>query len=229
MFAKFHQPKPYRRHRVMLLSSAAVVTEPAEPQGDGEGGVEHFIDRLADKYSDLTPKRPCHVGTSKSGLRQLVASRDVGAGEVIACYPVLDSDHPSEYSIAIIDPRSDRGYRIGFPSTELLQRMMEDPPLCPVPPIAMFANEPGPDERENVRMEFPRVDNPSGYFDGQPVYVATLKSIRQIKSGSPIVWCYGDEFERGYKTSCTEPDEQSETSCTDSSEYETSCTDSDDE
>jgi len=78
------------------------------------------------------------------------------------------------------------------------------PPKNGITYWAYFSNEPSEDQEENVYLD---INIKCNYKDRDRVKVGDtmiykLVALKDIKPNEEIMWCYGDFYNRNYKTSC---------------------------
>ena len=175
------------------------------------------IDKLGTQVANENASR--FARTSKAVVRpfsfegsqewQLVASADIPVFTRVASYPVevLSTDDgrvdgSSNYALAIyqddqfgLSTTEFRGVR-GIPTPRSMTRTYVDG----LPAAGMYANEPtgGP----NCVFEFPHT---RGQPEAGDIASGFLMTTRPVRKGEALTWCYGDLFQRNYKTGCADP------------------------
>ena len=136
-------------------------------------------------------------------MNQLVAKTDLPSGIDVASYPVeirLRSDVSDfTYAVSIYTPDTIKLHEIiGVPSTRSFKEG-----IINIPPLGMFANEPGVGQNSNAVLGFPRIDRPQKVENlvGKVVH-AYVRTTRPVREGDPIMVCYGGGYNRDYNTSC---------------------------
>lgn len=73
-----------------------------------------------------------------------------------------------------------------------------------IPYWAYFSNEPSGKQKENAEIDIALKENYRNRKRLKPGDFITykLKATRNIKAGEEVVWCYGEAYDRNYKTSC---------------------------
>jgi len=77
-------------------------------------------------------------------------------------------------------------------------------PKNKIPYWAYFSNEPSGKQKENSEIDIAIKDNYRNRKRLKPGDYITykLKATRNIKPGEEVVWCYGEGYDRNYKTTC---------------------------
>ena len=73
-----------------------------------------------------------------------------------------------------------------------------------IPYWAYFSNEPSGKQKENAEIDIALKENYRNRKRLKPgdFFTYKLKATRNIKAGEEVVWCYGEAYDRNYKTSC---------------------------
>ena len=147
-------------------------------------------------------------------MRSLVATVDVPPDARVAAYPVEvvsdDDSHDDTYALGIFrqlgaesssSPRPAARIELddvsGVPTRKSLARAYVDG----LPTLGMFANEPDARHAPNCELIFPTTT--AARVELGEVYCGYLKTIRRVRKGEPITWCYGSSYlARDYATSC---------------------------
>ena len=160
--------------------------------------------------------RPAAIETTRylgRSMRQLVATTDLSTGRRVAVYPVEvvsdDDEFDDTYAVQLyaeVPLSGGRTYRrplesvSGIPTEKSLAQMYVDG----LPTVAMFANEPGPEQTPNCRFRFPTLPRGAAAASVGDVHCGYLETITRVRSGTPLTWCYGPTYvDRGYPTSCS--------------------------
>ena len=134
----------------------------------------------------------------------LFAKKHIAPHTIIAYYvtQIYSASRRKRYAVE---------YSIGIPKhPNLVGDLCEDSLASPVrlngrwvPLWAYFSNEPSPDEASNSHL-YPAM---KGSFAHAKVAIGELYRFKLVASkaiqpGEEIVWCYGDDYERSYASSC---------------------------
>ena len=157
---------------------------------------------IAKAHANTTPVAVERVKLGSRWMHQLVATKDIPRSTVVAVYPVEifhdddDDINRWDYSISIFNLSGNELDFTGIPTKASLAAYTKKSPA----PVGMFLNEPTHDQTPNAKMKFPHISakkDPRGTFA-----LATIVTTRRVNKGDVITWCYGDRYERNYKTPC---------------------------
>jgi hypothetical protein len=165
---------------------------------------KYVLSKTADKEKLSVTLKKTNKGYS------LFASKNIRKGKIIAYYKfkVYRSDrshtpvNKGMYAI-ILYTKSGRFSNtfIGDISEECLE-----PPKRNIPFWAYFSNEPSFNQESNCFLD-PNIKG--NYKDRKKIkegdyMIYRLIASSDIKQGEEICWCYGDQYERNYKTPCSQ-------------------------
>ena len=155
------------------------------------------------------------IGGSKVSLRVvdgpkgagLFANRRIGAGTIVAYYPIEVINDPGFDSR---DPLRDYFVEVKHSNGHVAENFVGRPDLRAVhaaptrglSSIGLFANEPSGSEQINAELESVQVAGP--LFNGRKLkQCVRVRAIKPIKLNEEILLCYGSEYTRvGYESSC---------------------------
>mgnify|MGYP001280390078 CR=1 FL=1 len=177
---------------------------------------EKYLNEYSNKFRSHSSTIRIEIITLENGvkIRGLIANRNIPKGVIIAFYPVqitnkmvdgvIDTSNNDTYTITIYRLLRNNNTKqtdfYGIPTKQTLKHI--DDSLFGVPPIAMFANEPAKNEKENSGLKFPHVVQ-SDLIEGKEVY-AFLYTTTEIMAGERISWCYGPNYFGDYDTQCND-------------------------
>ena len=156
------------------------------------------------KKLSVTLKKNKYAGTG------LFATKPINRGKTIAYYKMKVHEDSNKKSYA--SPTKcmycftvyTKGERMSNSLMGDLDKESAPQPKNNIPYWAYFSNEPSGKQKENAEIDIAVKDN---YRDRNKLKAGDfmtykLKATRNIKPGEEIVWCYGEAYDRDYKTSC---------------------------
>lgn len=155
-------------------------------------------------------KRSVTLKKTKNAGIGLFATKDINKGKTIVYYKLKifkdtsDDKYKSPtdrmYAIAIYT----KGDKERFDVIGDITKDSVPPPKNDIPYWGHFANEPSGNNVENAELD---LDLKKNYKNKSKLHVSDfvvyrLKSIRDIKAGDEICWCYGQVYGREYEVNC---------------------------
>lgn len=144
---------------------------------------------------------------NKGSQLGVVTKRDFKAGQIVAVYVVevvdehVTSPLGTTYNIGACNakgkPQPDKLGIITLPC-------LVDDLYDGVPRWGAFMNEPCMGESVNVRPVFGRLVHlkPPGRTKEATLMLTHMVTTKAVKAGQELMWCYGADYERDYKTPC---------------------------
>jgi hypothetical protein len=170
---------------------------------------QHLFDiEYIEDHTDNIGKLSIGLKKSKYAGISIYAKKNIKKGAIIAYYKmkVFDEDYDSPfgtmYNFTVYNKREEA---IDELVGDLYEGSLEQP-YRGKPFWGYFANEPSKDsdEQENCEID---INTKRNFRDRKTVkkgdtIIYSLKATSNIKKGENIVWCYGEFYDRNYKTAC---------------------------
>ena len=160
-----------------------------------------LLSEIPDKKLSVTLMKNKYTGTG------LFATKRINRGKIIAYYKMKvhnKKSYKSPTKCTYCFTVYTKGDRMSNSLIADLDKESAPLPKNNIPYWAYFSNEPSSKQKENAEIDIALKDN---YRDRNKLkngdfITYKLKATRNIKPGEEIVWCYGNTYDRDYKTSC---------------------------
>ena len=199
-----------RRHALTSILSvlASSISRQALAVAPSGNLASQVAEANAQRFARTTPAVVRPFVFEGSNEWQLVAAVEIPMFTKVASYPVevLSSDDgrvegSRNYAVAIYQEddfgitTGEYGGLRGIPTPLSMALTFRDG----LPSAGMYANEPNESEGPNCVLSFPQSRRQPEVGDIESGYLVTT---RRVKKGEALTWCYGDLFQRNYKTGC---------------------------
>lgn len=165
------------------------------------------IAKYANKWTKSVPVAVSYVTVNGMKMCQVVATKHLIKGQVVAAYPVVIAldDHIGDATYAIsIHKKNHRQFNdiSGIPSKKAF-RHYEKKEGNAIPPIGLYLNEPFDDQMPNCKMIFPTFKAVDPKRLVGKYAEAFIRTTKRVAPGEALTWCYGCDYARDYPTKCT--------------------------